>query len=90
MLLSVKIALFPQTDVRIISNDDMIEYLYVEKFSAFYDTPCHHDIFSARRRVSARVIMYKNDRRCRMIDSFFEQLSRMDERFAERTDGDKR
>ena len=60
----------------------------VEQLAGFDETFGDSDVFTARRRVAAGVIVREDHRRGRMRDGFLEHFPRLDEAGVDRADGD--
>lgn len=64
----------------ILADDDVVEARDPDNVARFDQALRHFDVFPARRRVPARMVMQSDETRRRQLERFAEDVARMNDR----------
>jgi hypothetical protein len=76
--LRLKHAFIAEAEITIVSDHDMIEHANTDDFANFLQTFGEVDVFGARRRIAARVIMDENHGSGGLSNYWIKNFARMD------------
>ena len=83
---SVHIPPLLHADVMVLPDDDVIEASDADDMARLDETLRHLDVFPARCRVPARMVMHGDETRRRQFERLAEHVARMDDRRVEPAD----